>query len=383
MQRTIRVRLHTATEQRKALAETTSQFTRAFNLVAQYGWRNREKNGVRLHHATYYPAKAEANGLVSDLIIQARVKATEALASAFTRLKNGRKASQPRAKFCPPRYNVHTYDVDWDSDTVALSVVGSKGKRMRLRFTLPAASAKYHGCATDSADLICKAGKWYLHIVVTVPEPEVVSSSEVIGVDLGINHPAVTSKRKFYGTDHWKEVDRRYFRIKRQLQSKGTKSAQRHLRKLAGKQMRFHRDCDHVLSRRIVDSAPAGATIVIENLSEIRSRVRSRKGEQQPRLHSWTFAQLRGFLSYKGGERGIKVVAVDPRHTSQTCSRCSYQHRSNRKSQSLFLCRSCGYQLNADLNASYNIRDKHLASVSTSFAGGRPSNRLSSQAGAS
>jgi putative transposase len=379
MQRTIRVRLHTTAEQRKVLAETSGQFTRAFNMVAAYGWAQHEKNGVRLHHATYYQAKAEASGLVSDLVIQARVKATEALASAFTRLRNGRRTSQPRSKFCPPRYNLHTYSLDWDSETVALSVVGSKGKRLRLRFTLPAYATKYHGCDTDSADLILRNGKWYLHIVVTVPDVEVVISTETIGVDLGISHPAVTSKRKFYGTAHWKEVDRRYFRIKRSLQSKGTKSATHHLRKLVGKQMRFHRDCDHVLSRRIVDSASAGATIVIENLTEIRSRVRQRKGQQSRRLHSWTFAQLRSFLTYKGAERGIHVVAIDPRHTSQTCSRCGYTHKSNRKSQSLFLCRSCGYELNADLNASYNIRNKHLASVSTSFAGGLPSNSLSSQ----
>jgi transposase len=83
----------------------------------------------------------------------------------------------------------------------------------------------------------------------------------------------------------------------------------------------------------------------------------------------------------------MRVVAIDPRHTSQTCSKCSYQSRSNRKSQSLFLCKECDYQLNADLNAAYNIRDrvaspqgdKHHASVGISFAGGLPSYSLSSR----
>ena len=87
-----------------------------------------------------------AGGLVSDLIIQARVKATEALSSTFTRRKNGRRASQPRSKSCPPLYNLKTYSLDWGSDTVALSVVGSKGKRLRLRFNLPAYALKYTGC---------------------------------------------------------------------------------------------------------------------------------------------------------------------------------------------------------------------------------------------
>ncbi|WP_363325692.1 zinc ribbon domain-containing protein [Thermogemmatispora sp.] len=59
----------------------------------------------------------------------------------------------------------------------------------------------------------------------------------------------------------------------------------------------------------------------------------------------------------------MAVVRVDPRHTSQTCSKCGYHHRANRQSQSLFRCRRCGYQLNADLNAAFNIREKYLSSL--------------------
>ena len=97
--------------------------------------------------------------------------------------------------------------------------------------------------------------------------------------------------------------------------------------------------------------------------------------ENQRRLHSWSFAQFHGFLSYKAQERGMTVVKIDPRHTSQTCSHCGYQARNNRRSQSLFLCRSCGYQLNADFNAARNIREKYVASLADfgiSLVGGSP-----------
>ena len=210
---------------------------------------------------------------------------------------------------------------------------------------------------------------------------------EVVGVDLGLNRPAVTSKRHFLGGRHWKEVDRRRFRLRRKLQSKGTKSAKRHLGKVSGRSLRFHRDCDHVLSKRIVQNATPGATIVIENLTHIgsTSKIGGHKGkklETKRRLHRWSFAQFHSFLAYKAQERGMQVVKIDPRHTSQTCSQCGQQHRSNRRSQSLFKCRECGYTLNADLNASYNIRNKHLASLGTPFASGSPSSALSSQASA-
>jgi IS605 OrfB family transposase len=205
----------------------------------------------------------------------------------------------------------------------------------------------------------------------------------VIGVDLGLNRPAVTSHRHFLGERRWKEQERRMFRLRRKLQAKGTKSAKRHLKKLSGKLLRQRKDHDHVLSKRIIQRTPAGSTIVFENLTNIRTRAKmKRKTETQRRLHSWSFAQLYAFTAYKAQECGSVVVKVDPRHTSQTCSRCGYQARNNRRSQSLFLCRKCGYCCNADYNASKNIREKYLsslASVGTSFAGASLSEGVSSQ----
>jgi len=376
MQRTIRLQLNPTPEQAQLLEHTLKEFTQAFNFVCQVGWQTQQKNGVRLHHATYYSLKELCKGLVSDLIIQARTKATEAIKSALTKKKQGKRVSQPHSKLCPARYNLHTYKMDWAAQSVNLAT--SPGHRLTIGFGVSEYAKKYAGYPTDTADLIYRKGRFWLHVVVSLPNSEYVDSGEVIGVDLGLNRPAVTSRRKFLGSRHWKEVDRRSFRLRRALQSKGTKSAKRHLRKLAGRNMRFHRDCDHILSKRIVQNATPGATIVIENLTNIRTTSKIGGGKTKRRLHSWSFAQFRSFLSYKAQEAGVRVVAIDPRHTSQTCSRCSYQHRSNRRSQSLFLCRSCAYQLNADLNASYNIRHKHLASLGISLAGGPPSIGLSS-----
>src|SRR6266487_2580016 len=381
MQRTVKIQLTTTPEQAQALSETLQQFTQAFNQVCAYGWQHGEKNGVKLHHATYYETKAACSGLVSDLLIQARIKATETLKSAFDRQKKGRKTGCPRSRSCAVRYNVHTYILNWSTSTVRLSTVAG---RISIPFKVPPYSAKYAGGEIATADLCLRNGKYWLHVVVSLPDPDIPATSDVIGVDLGLNRPAVTSERHFLGNRHWKEVDRRRFRLKRKLQSKGTKSAKRHLKKVSGKGLRFHQDCDHVLSKRIVQHATPGSTIVLENLTHIRSTSKiggrtGKKRETKRRLHSWSFAQFHNFLSYKAQERGMHVVKVDPRHTSQTCSFCHFQHRSNRRSQSLFKCRECGYTLNADLNASYNIREKHLARVGRPFASGSPSCGLSSQ----
>jgi putative transposase len=113
MQRTIRLKLQPTPEQAGALLETRRQFTDVFNAVAAHGWHHRDKNGFSLHRALYYPLKAQYPALVSDLHIQARVKATEALASALHLATDPqRTVSQPRSWGCAPRYNVHTYKVN-------------------------------------------------------------------------------------------------------------------------------------------------------------------------------------------------------------------------------------------------------------------------------
>lgn len=393
MDRTLVIQLKPTKEQARALQRTLQEHTACFNAVARLGFETGCRNGVELHKATYYPLRAQYPDLPAQLVCAARVKATEAVKSALTwkqkyaarypRLvakaeKRGKPAPTfkpvrcPVSQCAPIRYDARSYWVKWNPLTCSLASVAG---RQEMSFTVPKHTRQYIGWTVCSADLCFRQGRYFLHIVVSHPAPSVAPTEEVIGVDLGLNHPAVTSTRAFLGDPHWKEQERRLFRLRRKLQAKGTKSAKRHLRKLSGKLLRQRKDHDHVLSKRLIQHAAPGSTIVLENLSDIRERVTHKKGEGQRRMHSWSFAQLWSFTTYKAEACGVQVVRVDPRHTSQQCSRCGHIARNNRRSQSLFLCRACGYCLNADLNASYNIRDKHLAclaSVGTSFAGGEP-----------
>jgi putative transposase len=251
----------------------------------------------------------------------------------------------PVSMCAPIRYDQRSYWVKWTMLTCSLASVEG---RQEMGFTVPKHAAQYIGWTVCSADLCFHHGCYFLHIVVSQSSPLVPQTDEIIGVDLGINRPAVTSKRNFLGDPHWKEQERRLFRLRRKLQKKGSKSAKRHLKKLSGKLFRQRKDHDHVLSKRIVQHASAGSTIVLENLSGIRERVTRRKGEDMRKMHSWSYAQFWSFIDYKAEARGMLVVKVDPRHTSQQCSRCGHIARNNRRSQSLFLCRACGYCCNAD-----------------------------------
>lgn len=393
MDRTLVLHLTPTPEQANILQETLQQHTACFNTVAHLGFETGCRNSVELHKETYYPLRAQYPDLPAQLVCAARVKAAEAIKSALTwkqkhaarypklvakAIKQGRTpptfkpVRAPHSRSAPIRYDARSFWVKWDSLTASLASVAG---RQKIRFTIPKHARKYLRWKVCSADLRERQGRYFLHIVVSQPAPVVDRSEDVIGVDLGLTRPAVTSTRAFLGEHGWKEQERRLFRLRRKLQACGSKSAKRHLKKLSGKRFRQRKDHDHVLSKRLVHSAAPGSTIVLENLANIRERVSHRKGEGQRRMHSWSFAQLHRFVAYKAEACGVQVAKVDPRHTSQTCSRCGYQSRTNRRSQRLFLCRQCGYCLNADLNAAHNIRDKHLAclaSEGTSLTGGLP-----------
>ena len=369
MQRTIRLRLQPSPAQALALVETSRQFTSAFNMALQLGWEAEIGNATKLHYLVYYPVKAAHPTLVSDLVNQARVKAAEAVRSALTLKRNGRRFGQPRSTACPPRLNKNTYRLDWESQTVRLSTTSG---RQTLRYEVPDFAQKYIGGSPDSADLIFRGGLWWLHAVVTVPTPEIDATDDVIGVDLGLAQPAVTSNGWFLGKKAWRNLEARRFKQRRALQAKGTKSAKRRLKMMRRAQARFRRDCDHVLSKRIVQATPPGGTIALENLTNIRKRVTVRHGQQARRVHGWSFDQIRSFVEYKAEERGCTVVAVDPRHTSQRCPSCGHTARNNRRSRAWFICRKCGYQLHADLVGARNVAAKYRALPSKTGEGGRP-----------
>jgi len=229
-------------------------------------------------------------------VISSRMRAGEAITSALTRKKQGRKTACPHGTMVPVRYDARSYKLIGGAASLA-SIHG----RQVVTFATNAHAIQLLARAVgfDSADLILRDGKLWLHVVVTLPDKEFTDTGVAIGVDLGLSRPAVTSHARFLGARYWREIDQRYFRRRRALQAKGTKSAKRALRKLRGKVNRFHRDCDHILSKRIVQSVGPGTTIVVENLTDIRMHVKQRGRASRRRLHSWSFAQIRGFLEYK------------------------------------------------------------------------------------
>ena len=205
-------------------------------------------------------------------------------------------------------------------------------------------------------DLICRDGKWFLYA--TVEAPEAAQTEPVngfVGVDLGIVNIASTSDGEHAAGARLNRYRRRQQRLRARLQAKKTSSARRLLKKRRRKEARFAADVNHQVSKRIVAEAQrTGRGIAVERLAGIRARVRLRK-PQRAAVHSWAFAQLGAFVAYKAKQDGVAFVEVDPAYTSQTCHRCGWVDKRNRRSQSEFECGRCGFVGHADHNAAINI----------------------------
>src|SRR6266516_4328263 len=277
--RTIRIQLKPTPEQVLLLQQTMQEYTDSFNAVCQVADVQRISNGVELHRLTYAEQRASTH-LPSQLICAARVKAMEAIKSVIARrtkqrrkyealLKQGKAtrplklARTPHSTLCAIRYDARSFRFDRNSRLVSLVHVkqpGQRRNRATIAVKIPAYYEQYLTAEwqQESADLIYRKGKFWLHIVVSCAVPGSEPTGSAIGVDLGINRLAVTSHAHFFGGSHLKETNNRSFRLRRSLQAKGTKSAKRHLKKLSGRLKRFQADANHVTAKQIVASCQPG-----------------------------------------------------------------------------------------------------------------------------
>ena len=65
-------------------------------------------------------------------------------------------------------------------------------------------------------------------------------------------------------------------------------------------------------------------------------------------------------IGFKAEEAGSRMILVDPRYTSRTCSRCGHVVQSLSPTQRTFACETCGNVIDRDWNAAINILNRGL-----------------------
>jgi len=213
------------------------------------------------------------------------------------------------------------------------------------------------------ADMIYAKGNLFLCLCVELPDGTPITPQGMLGIDLGICNLATNSDGDNFSGKEVDAVRERMTAIKKKLQKRGSKSAKRHLKKLSGREAKFKRNTNHVISKKIVSTAKdTSRAIALEDLKGFNGRQTVRKADRE-RFGKWAFDQLRQFIEYKAQLAGVPVIAVDPRNTSRTCSACGCISKANRKSQSIFSCIECGITLHADYNAALNIASRAVVNL--------------------
>lgn len=364
MKLTIKIKLLPSDEQKTLLLQTMQKFNEACNYISDICFKKRLYNKIAIHKIVYYDVRKLFN-LSAQMAVRAIGKVVESYKT------DKKKKSVHKFK----KYSAMVYDdrmLNFRSlDSV--SILTLTGREI-IPFVVGEYAKLSEKRVRGQADLIYKKGKLYLCVVADIPDKEIVGVNEYLGIDLGICNIAVDSQGESFSGDKIAEVKQRRNKHKANLQSKGTKSAKRRLKKVSGKIRNFVKDINHCISKHIVEKAKAlGFGIALEKLTKIKKTVRKAFRE---RFEQWSFYELATFIKYKAQLAGIPVVEVDPRYTSQTCSHCGFVSKKNRKTQSEFVCQSCGFESNADFNAAINLAAKAVVNPLNVVASGTTSPQL-------
>jgi len=219
--------------------------------------------------------------------------------------------------------------------------------------------------------LLERKGKWYFVATLDFPEPNRISDTNVLGVDLGLNNLAVCYDKEQGKATFFSGKEVRFHRTEYASKRKSLGKAKKlePIRKSKNKEKQWMKDFNHKLSRQIVNLAlkiKAGI-INLENLKHIRTTTKTNHKQRQQlgnTLHNWPFDQLKQFIEYKAKELGILVNLIDPAYTSQECPRCHYTSSSNRDGI-YFHCQACGYKSHADRVGAMNILSRQPGDVVT------------------
>lgn len=345
MKQTLMLKLTTTPEQYKALVETMERFSEACNYISQLAFTRYTASRVKLHHLAYRYLR-EHYGLSAQMAVRVVGKVVEQY----------RKDKSKLIQFKPHSAMVYDSRILAFKGLDKVSILTLNGRQL-----IPIRIGEYQRARINTVvketDLILRNNIFYLAIVVDAPEASTNDPTGTIGVDLGVIHLAVDSDGEFYSGEQVDKAREKIDTLKASLQRKDTKSAKRHLKRLSGKESRFRRNTNHIISKRLVSKAKdTHRQIALEDLKGVGdSTVRH---NQRRRHKSWAFNQLRQFITYKAKIAGVLVKLVDPRNTSRTCPCCGFVSKHNRVSQSSFVCQACGFASNADLTGAINIASR-------------------------
>ncbi|MFZ1897912.1 RNA-guided endonuclease InsQ/TnpB family protein [Methanoregula sp.] len=293
----------------------------------------------------------ELSSVYSQVLQNVQVRVDLAFKAFFQRVKKGGdKAGYPRFKSFG-RYDSITYpQMGFSLDVQNQMIFASKIGKIRALIHRPIEGT----IKTMTIRRSC-AGKWYVSFAAEYePEIKVHSGEEVTGIDLGLTSFATLSNgEKIENPRFFRREEQALAKVQRRLskEEKGTpERAKRRLivakvhDRIANKRKNFI----HQESRKLVDRYKL---IAFEDL-KIKNMQQNSHLSKSIADVSW--GMMVQATTNKAGEAGSLVVLVDPKNTSQLCSRCNQIVRKE-LSDRVHCCPFCGLTMDRDQNAAINI----------------------------
>ena len=230
--------------------------------------------------------------------------------------------------------------------------------------------------------LVCKNERWYACFECERAIRPLPRSERVTGIDRGVRVLAASSDghlidNKAFGERNRRRITQHQRRLEELTQRDAAgrvrnwhdpqrKAAALRLAHAREREANRRRDCLHKAALEIVSSV---GVIGLEALN-LRALTRSAKGSiEQPgrnvaakaalnrRMLDAGFGQLHRLIAEKVEETARRLVLVDPRFSSQECSRCGHVAAKSRRRRR-FVCVRCGFTCHADVNAALVIRGR-------------------------
>lgn len=336
---------------RGKIIDVLSAQQKAYNECSKVKFSISNNSIVELHNKFYKQFRECQPEIPSQVVIAAE---NECL-SAYRSIKsNKHKIDEPiKKKKLSIRLDKRTYSFKNNRFSII-----SLGKRIKCGIHLyPKLSSfmkEYDFC---DPLLYIKDNEVRMALSFDIPTKKV-NESSACGIDLGIRMAAVTSEGKFFQDKKFNKEKRKLRYLKRQLQSCGSKSAKKHLRKKRQKEHNKNTNQTYKLAHAILQNTKANI-IVLEDLSKIKRK--RNKYQNKNRISQVPFYKLKYILTYKAPFYGKTVKCVSPKDTSQIDHRTGKKNgiRKGRRYYS-----KDSVVLDADSNASVNIakRSKHPVS---------------------
>ncbi|WP_059106077.1 RNA-guided endonuclease InsQ/TnpB family protein [Shouchella shacheensis] len=365
---TAKIKIHPTLAQVELLKETVSAYRESCNFVSAMVFESHQLSQATLHKATYHDLRSTYH--LRSQMAQSVLKTV--IAKYKTNQSND--VDWSLVVFKKPQYDL-VFNRDY-SLTKDLFSVNTLSGRIKVPFETKGMEPYFDGTwKFGTAKLVYKHGKWFLHIPITKDITQVKDDAinQVVGVDLGINFVATSydsqGKTTFFKGRHIKHKRAKYKQTRKELQQKQTPSARRRLLQMGQRENRWMQDMNHCISKALVDQYGEETLFTLENLTGIRQATEKVRIKDRYQTVSWSFYDLRQKLEYKSLMNQSKVIAVDPKYTSQTCPTCGHTEKANRnKKKHIFCCRTCGYTSNDDRIGAINLQRKGIEYI----AGGTP-----------